>query len=272
MFGAHSPRRQTFMTPEHLNTAVLQSVLEEILAKRELDRFAQGSNALAAFEKNWASFLAGSLSSTVPVVVPPQALGIEHRPTMAEMATLSPRLPLWLRTGRGWMVGGSYTQAAGFGAGALLDDEPFAEKIDPSAVLRDGDQLQSLLRELSATPTIAQRARELISAPAINWRDSKQFFDRAQLWRQVADGDDSAFQEKLPEDGMFAAEIAAAAFENARDKALSQARIGPNQTRAILELRRQFGPTRIPPNHGSLSRCRRTQHATRRRVGSSARS
>ncbi len=45
---------------------------------------------------------------------------------------------------------------------------------------------------------------------------------------------------------MFAAEIFAAAFQNAMDKAAHQTRIGPNQTRAILESRRQIGPTRIP--------------------------
>jgi len=39
MFGAQSSRRATFMTPERLSTALLTSVVEEILAKRELDRF-----------------------------------------------------------------------------------------------------------------------------------------------------------------------------------------------------------------------------------------
>jgi hypothetical protein len=144
------------------------------------------------------------------------------------------------------MVGGSYTQAAGFGAGALLDDEPFAEKIDPSAVIRDGDQLQSLLQQLSLSPSTAERARKLVNQPAINWPDAKQFFDRAGLLRQATDGDDSVFPKKLPEDGMLAAEIFAAAFQNARDKANHQTRIGPNQTRAILESRRRFGPTRVP--------------------------
>jgi len=246
MFGALSSRRATFMTPEHLSTALLNSVVEEILAKRELDRFAQETTKLTAFEKKWASFLAGSLNTQVPVVAPPRALGIEQRPTMAELASLSFRLPLWLRTGRGWMVGGSYTQAAGFGAGALLDDEPFGEKIDPSPVIRDGDQLQSLLQQLSESPSTAERARALVNQPAINWPDAKQFFDRAGMLRQATDGDDSVFPEKLPEDGMLAAEIFAAAFQNARDKAHHQTRIGPNQTRAILESRRRFGPTRIP--------------------------
>jgi len=246
MFGAQSSRRATFMTPEHLSTALLNSVVEEILAKRELDRFAQETPKLRAFEKKWASFLAGSLKSEVPVVAPPRALAIEQRPTMAELAGLSFRLPPWLRTGRGWMVGGSYTQAAGFGAGALLDDEPFGEKIDPSPVIRDGDQLQSLLQQLSLSPSTAERARALVNQPAINWPDAKQFLDRAGLLRQATDGDDSEFPEELPEDGVLAAEIFAAAFENARDKALHQTRIGPNQTRAILESRRRFGPTRIP--------------------------
>jgi hypothetical protein len=246
MFGAQSPRRATFMTPEHLSTALLNSVVEEILAKRELDRFAQETTKLTDFEKKWASFLAGSLNAQVPVVAPPRALGLEQRPTMAELASLNFRLPPWLRTGRGWMVGGSYTQAAGFGAGALLDDEPFGEMIDPSAVIRDGDQLQSLLQQLSQSPSTAERARALINQPAINWPDAKQFFDRAGLLRQATDGNDSEFPEELPEDGMLAAEIFAAAFENARDKALQRTRIGPNQTRAILESRRRFGPTRIP--------------------------
>jgi len=246
MFGAQSSRRATFMTPEQLSTALLRSVVEEILAKRELDRFALGTTRLAAFEKRWASFLAGSLNSEVPVVAPPRALGVEQRPTMAELASLSFRLPPWLQTGRGWMVGGSYTQAAGFGAGALLDDEPFGEKIDPSAVIRDGDQLQSLLQQLSESPSTAETARELVNQPAIYWPDAKQFFDRAGLWRQAATGDDSVFREELPEDGMLAAEIFAAAYQNAMDKAAHQTRIGPNQTRAILESRRQIGPTRIP--------------------------
>jgi hypothetical protein len=144
------------------------------------------------------------------------------------------------------MVGGSYTQAAGFGAGALLDDEPFAEKIDPSPVIRSGEQLQSLLQQLSLSPSTAERARKLVNQPAINWPDAKQFFDRAALLRQATDGDDSVFPDKLPEDGMLAAEIFAAAFQNARDKAHHQTGIGPNQTRAILESRRRFGPTRIP--------------------------
>jgi hypothetical protein len=245
MFGTQSSRRATFMTPEHLSTALLSSVVEEILAKRELDRFAPETTKLTAFEKKWASFLAGSLNTQAPVVAPPRALGIEQRPTMAELASLSFRLPPWLRTGRGWMVGGSYTQAAGFGAGALLDDEPFGEKIDPSPVIRDGDQLQSLLQQLSESSSTAERARELVNQPAIYWPDAKQFFDRAGLLRQVAGGDDSAFQQKLPEDGMFAAEIFAAALQNAMDKAAHQTRIGPNQTRAILESRRRFGPARI---------------------------
>ncbi len=246
MFGAQSSRRATFMTPEHLNTALLNSVVEEILAKRELDRFAQETPKLMDFGKKWASFLAGSLNAQVPVVTPPRALGIEQRPTMAELASLSFRLSPWLRTGRGWMVGGSYAQAAGFGAGALLDDEPFGEMIDASAVIRDGDQLQSLLQQLSESPSTAARARALVNQPAISWPDAKQFFDRAELLRQATDGDDSEFPEELPEDGMLAAEIFAAAFENARDKALHQTRIGPNQTRAILDSRRRFGPTRIP--------------------------
>ena len=120
----------------------------------------------------------------VPVVAPPRALGLEQRPTMAEMASLCFRLPLWLRTGRGWMVGGSYTQAAGFGAGALLDDEPFGEKIDPSPVIRDGDQMQSLLQQLRESPSTAESARKLINQPAINWPDAKQLFDRAGWWRR----------------------------------------------------------------------------------------
>ena len=128
----------------------------------------------------------------------------------------------------------------------MLDDEPFGEKLDPSAVIRDGDELQLLLQQLSENPATAESARELVSEPAINWRDAKQFFDRARWWREAEAGDDSAFHEKLPEDGVFAAEIFAAAFENAREKARSHARIGPNQTRAILESRRAFGPTRIP--------------------------
>jgi hypothetical protein len=246
MFGAQSPRRTTFMTPEHLSTASLNSVVEEILAKRELDRFAQETPKLIGFEKEWTSFLAGSLNAHVPVVAPPRALGLEQRPTMAELASLSFRLPPWLRTGRGWMVGGSYTQAAGFGAGALLDDEPFGEKIDPSPVIRDGDQLQSLLQQLSQSPSTAERARELVNQPAINWPDAKQFFDRARLLRQATDGEDSEFPEELPEDGILAAEIFTAAFQNAMDKAGHQTRIGANQTRAILESRRRFGPTRIP--------------------------
>ena len=246
MFGTQSSRRATFMAPERLSTALLNSVVEEILAKRELDRFARETTKLTAFEKKWASFLAGSLNAQVPVVAPPRALGIEQRPTMAELASLSFRLPPWLRTGRGWMVGGSYTQAAGFGAGALLDDEPFGERIDPSPVIRDGDQLQSLLQQLSESPSTAERARALVNQPAINWPDAKQFFDRAGLLRQATDGDDSEFPEELPEDGMLAAEIFAAAFQNAQDKAHRQIRIGPNQTRAILESRRRFGPTRIP--------------------------
>ncbi len=246
MFGAQSPLRAIFMTPEQLSTAVLHSVVEEILAKRELDRYARETSELTAFEKKWASFLAGSLNSSVPVVAPPRSLGVEQRPTMPELASLALRLPLWLRTGRGWMVGGSYTQAVGFGAGALLDDEPFGEKIDPSSVIRDGDQLQALLEQLGESPSTAERARKLINEPAFNWPDSKQLFERARWWRMAAVGDDSAFQEKLPEEGMFSEQIFAAALENAREKARSQTKIGPDQTRAILQSRRRFGPTRIP--------------------------
>jgi hypothetical protein len=246
MFGLQSSWRATFMTPERLSTALLNSVVEEILAKRELDRFAQKTTKLTAFEMKWASFLAGSLNSEVPVVAPPRALGIDRRPTMAELASLSSRLPTWLRTGRGWMVGGSYTQAAGFGAGALLDDEPFGETIDPSSMIRDGNQLQSLLQQLSASPATAEKARALVNQPAINWPDAKQFFDRARLLRKATDGDDSEFPETLPEDGALAAEIFAAAFQNAQDKAHRKIKIGPNQTRAILESRRRVGPTRIP--------------------------
>src|SRR5580704_14269977 len=246
MFGAQSSRRATFMTPEQLSTAMLNSVVEEILVKRELDRLAQETPRLTAFEKKWTSFLAGSLNSPVPVVAPPRALGCELRPTMAEIASLSFHMPTWLRTGRGWMVGGSYTQAAGFGAGALLDDEPFGEKIDPSAVIRDGDQLQSLLQQLSASPSTAEKARALVNQPAISWPDAKQFFDRARLLRQATDGDDSEFPETLPEDGTLAAEIFASAFQNAQDKADRKIKIGPNQTRAILKSRRRVGPTRIP--------------------------
>jgi hypothetical protein len=246
MFGAQSSLRATFMNPEQLSTALLNSVVEEILAKRELDRFAQETTRLTAFEKKWASFLAGSLNAQTPVVAPPRALGVERRPTMAELASLCFHLPPWLRTGRGWMVGGSYTQAAGFGAGALLDDEPFGEKIDPSLVIRDGDQLQSLLQQLSQSPSTAERTRALVNQPAINWPDARQFFARTGLLRQATDGDDSEFPEELPEDGTLAAEIFAAAFQNAMDKAAHQTRIGPNQTRAILESRHRFGPTRIP--------------------------
>src|SRR5580700_5294917 len=88
MFGAQSSRRATFMTPERLSTSLLTSVVEEILAKRELDRFAQETTKPTTFEKKWASFLAGSLDSQVPVVAPPRALGIERRPTMAELASM----------------------------------------------------------------------------------------------------------------------------------------------------------------------------------------
>jgi hypothetical protein len=246
MFGAQSPRRAIFMAPEQLSTAVLKSVVEEIIAKGELDRLARESGERSAFERKWASFLAGSLNSAVPVVAPPRSLGIEQRPTMAELASLAFRLPLWLRAARGWMIGGSYTQAAGFGASALLDDEPFGEKIDPSAVIRDGDQMQLLLQQLSESPSTAERARKLINEPAFNWPDSKQLFERARQWRMAAVGDDSAFKEKLPEEGMLAEQIFAAALDNAREKARSQTKIGPDQTRAILESRRRFGPTRIP--------------------------
>lgn len=241
MFGAESPRRAAFMAPERLNPAQLHSIVEEILARRELDRFAQTAAGPANLEKKWASLLAGSLGSSVPVVAPPKALGLDRRPTMAEMASLSLRLPLWLRTGRGWMVGGSYTQAAGFGAGALLDDEPFGEKADPSGVIREGEQLQALLAELGSFPATAKKAQELVAMPAFAWPDASQFFERASLLRRAAAGDDSAFEQELPEDGMLAREIFEAAFQNAQEKAGRQARIGPHQTRAILESRRRFG-------------------------------
>ncbi len=245
MFGANSPRRATFMAPEQLSAAKLLSIVEEILAGHELDRLLQGAPSPPAFEKKWANLLAGSLSSSVPVIASPRALGLERRPTMAEMASLSSRLPPWIRTGRGWMVGGSYTQAAGFGASALLDDEPFGEKADPSAAIREGEQLQALLEDLSSSPPTAKKTRELVALPAFQWPDAKQFFERASLLRRAVAGDDSAFQQKLPEDGMLAEEIFAAAFQNAMDKASRQLPIGPHQTRAILESRRRFGPTRI---------------------------
>jgi hypothetical protein len=245
MFGLKSPRRAGFMAPENLSATRLIAIVEEILAKGELDQFARSTSELAAFEKKWASFVAGSLDSTVPEIAPPRALSLDRRPTMAQMASLSAALPLWIRTGRGWMVGGSYTQAAGFGAGALLDDEPFAEKADPSAVLTRGEQLQLLLGEMSTSPLTAKTARELTDTPAIAWPDLKQFVERARLWHRAAAGDDSAFQQKLPQDGVLAAEIFDAAIQNARDKAARQVRIGPNQTRAILESRTRIGPTRI---------------------------
>ncbi len=245
MFGAGSPRRATFMAPEQLSPARLLVIVEEILAGHELDRLAQGSPKVTAFEKKWANLLAGSLSSSVPVVAPPKALGLERRPTMAEVAGLSSQLPPWIRTGRGWMVGGSYTQAAGFGAAALLDDEPFGEKADPSAAMHEGEQLQALLEEMTSFPPAAKKARELVALPAFEWPDATQFFERASLLRRAVAGDDSAFRRELPEDGMLAEEIFSAAFQNAMDKASRQARIGPHQTRAILESRRRFGPTRI---------------------------
>jgi len=245
MFGVDSLRRATFMAPERLGVAQLRSIVEEILSSHELDRLAQDAPELPGFEKKWANLLAGSVSSSVPVVAPPKALSLERRPTMAEVASLSFRLPPWIRTGRGWMVGGSYTQAAGFGAAALLDDEPFGEKADPSPAMREGEQLQALLEELSSFPPTARKARELAAVPATQWPDARQFFDQASLLRRAVAGDDSAFQQELPEDGILAAEIFEAAFKNAMDKAGRQVRVGPHQTRAILQSRRRFGPTRI---------------------------
>jgi hypothetical protein len=227
LFRAESRWRALLLAPENLSSAVLEGMLNELLAERFLDEFRE-PGADARTPGSWASLVAGSVIEEDPTVATPSSLGLTARPSMREVAGWTARMPSVTRIGRGWMVGGSLTQAAAFGAVLLVDDQPYGADADPGTTMEAGSRVLNLLdgaiRSGEITPELSD-GREGVS----------ELFRRLLLLDRVRQGGEEAYREPLPLTGRLNVALFDAALHRAELMAGRGQRMGPMQSRAVLE-------------------------------------
>jgi hypothetical protein len=101
-------------------------------------------------------WVAGALADRV-LAVPPSALSLAQRPSASWVARCQDLLPIGLRNGRGWLVGGSSAQAQQLGARLVLDDHATVEDASVLATARD---LLAAVDRVTALPTWAKPLAE----------------------------------------------------------------------------------------------------------------
>jgi hypothetical protein len=233
LFGVQSRWRESFLNPSELSTGVVQSALDDLLRDGQKELIAEGSGYSEA-ASNWASLLTGALGTPGLALATPASLGLAGRPSMNEVAGWVGQMPLFSRMSGGWMVGGSSTQAAGFGAGVLLDDEPYGANANPFEILRKGSAMLAALNEMTGWQPTAERVLSLMNRPAFDWEDLPEFFEQAQVWEAVHSAADAACPTELPASGPLTAEILLATLDFAEEKAALGEPIGPNRSSALL--------------------------------------
>jgi len=228
LFRAQSPWRAALLTPESLNPNAVEKMLDEMVEQRLLEEFrgrTGGGEASA-----WAKLVTGSLVADELTVATPAALGLTGRPTMREVAEWVAQMPPMTRTGNGWMVGGSSTQAGAFGAALLVDDQPYGAAANPTAAMEAGARLLALLNEANRSGATTPEAGEGLTP-----RGSSMFFRRLLLLDRVRNGGEDAYREPLPSSGPLHIEIFDTAVRSAEAMARRGESIGPLQSRAVLD-------------------------------------
>ena len=239
LFNPDSRWLTSLRSPESLNPNLIGSMLDQALQQQGLlnDLRRDDANDPSAL---WVLLLTGSLLTSGVAQANPTAFGLNARPSMKQVAAWISRAPMLSRTGRGWMVGGSPSQAKVFGAGVLVDDQPYSENADPSIVVERGQRMLTLLDSLRRWEPTSGIAEERLNTPPFQMNDLSLFFQRADLWERTLRGDESAFDEELPADGPLAEQILAAMRESGERKASSEMEIGPRHSYAILNTRARF--------------------------------
>ena len=228
LFRAQSPWRAALLTPESLNPNAVEKMLDEMVEQRLLEEFRgrTGGGEPSA----WAKLVTGSLVADELTVATPAALGLTGRPTMREVAEWVAQMPPMTRTGNGWMVGGSSTQAGAFGAALLVDDQPYGAAANPTAAMEAGARLLALLNEANRSGATTPEAGEGLTP-----RGSSMFFRRLLLLDRVRNGGEDAYREPLPSSGPLHIEIFDTAVRSAEAMARRGESIGPLQSRAVLD-------------------------------------
>jgi hypothetical protein len=230
LFRPESRWRASLLAPENLSPALLEATLNELLAERLLEEF-RDPGADGQAPTSWASLVVGSVIPEDPTVATPRSLALTVRPSMKEVAGWTARMPPVTRIGRGWMVGGSLTQAAAFGAVLLVDDQPYGADADPRATMEAGSRVLNLLDG-------AIRSGEIEPELSDGREEVSELFRRLLLLERVRQGGEDPYREPLPMEGPLNVAIFDAALHSAELMAGRGQRMGPMQSRAILEAAR----------------------------------
>jgi hypothetical protein len=134
------------------------------------------------------ALLVGSVSNDEPTVATPQAVGLPARPGLKETAARLASLPVALRNGAGWLVGGSRTNGRSFGVRFVLDDGLDARGVEDDAEasgdgLSFGREVIAAWNDLSGDAAYAALISERENVPVWRWQekygsDPQQFFLR----------------------------------------------------------------------------------------------
>lgn len=134
------------------------------------------------------ALLVGSVGKDDPTVATPQAVGLPARPDLKETAACLASLPVALRNGVGWLIGGSRTNGLSFGVRFVLDDglDARGAEADEGAFgdgLSFGREVIAAWKDLSDDPTSAAVIAERDNVPLWRWQekygsDPQQFFLR----------------------------------------------------------------------------------------------
>lgn len=201
--------RHLLERPEDFSEADLKSAFEILAAPRSI-----GTPASDEFLSLWV----GALHSSDPVTVAPQSIGINARPTIAQVGSALQSLRPCFRAGLGWLVGGSAIHARTFGAHLVLDDWLTQEAPPVQEHIDNGRGIRLAWETLARHESYRQIMSEKLETPIWEWdelwrRSPAKSFDRVGCLAHVLNinspDDDlvSAIQDTLDEQGPLEPEI-----------------------------------------------------------------
>lgn len=164
-----------------------------------------------------SDLIAGSIFVEKPIAVNPKALGFGVS-DFEDIAAQIESLPPFLRTGKGWLFGGSLENAKYLGANVVFDENAVnLNQKEIEQIEHEGSILQQDLNHFSHLPEINPVLEEYRKVPIWQWETKFQlkpsdFFQRADelLWlekNEIPDDELDAKDNQTKIEGVFGKEI-----------------------------------------------------------------
>ncbi|HLJ29121.1 MAG TPA: hypothetical protein VKY85_20600 [Candidatus Angelobacter sp.] len=131
-----------------------------------------------------SQWMAGSMSWPDPVSIAPRDIDRLDRPEPLWMAGVMETLPVALRNGHGWLIGGGSAHARALGARLVLDDEGQGSPDDIQECLRTGERVIEVIATIQSHD--ASLLAPYLGSPAWQWpQPSPQVLEQAGLLANV---------------------------------------------------------------------------------------